>query len=984
MISSSAPSPMSVSMFAPMRRLCLALVASAVFLSAASFANAETEVPAQLTQDTVWTKEGSPYRISGFVTVRPGVNLLLEPGVVVLFANRAHLEVLQGTMSIAGTVAEPVLLTGSATSSWALDVIGPTASSTKSLLASHVRFENASQGIYLQSAEAIVDEAEFVGGQEGVYISSSTLTLSNSRLSGMSDSGISADSNSRLTMRNVHMDRLGRGSAVGIYNSAADIEQSSFTNGQTSAIEVYGDAQRGESQVSIHRSVLTGFGDEAVYNGGQSVVSAERNWWGSKAGPQGATYGQVSTTPWLMRPPGEQGDSSVIFIPGIQATRLVKGGNQLWEPNRNADVEKLYLDSAGKVLVDDVRPTEIIDSVNSAGAGPNIYKSFMEMLDSSVVQKKMHEWLPFPYDWRFSASAAASDAAIERLLGVASSSFTGKVSIVAHSNGGLVARHLLNRLAERQLDIVDKVIFVAVPQLGTPQAIASVLHGDGLQFAGGLILKQSVGRRLAQYSPGALGLLPTQEYFDATLSPIVRFSSTTDLVSMNFFQAYGDRLDSAPRLADFLAAAIDKRTPPALANIDIPAVIDRALLTSSVPQFGNQYPPAEVSVIAGWGLDTLSAVEYSGRRRCTSRVISKQVFSLCELRTSLQRDPVWTRLGDKTVVLASALGTPAPLAPATDQTYFVDLSGYNDQRFRVSRSHADILEVPQMHRLLESILYIPSESDESTSLLPEYVATSSPKSADLPKQIRLSVHSPVTLDLYDGAGNHTGLTDDSATSSPVISYEESVPGSQYSHFGEAKYLSFTEPLPLATGYLATTSRTIQIRSVGAGLVTIDVEYVDGDAVTDKVSFSDIPVTPFTNISAEVTLPLDSFAMLANAFFLQTSAATSTTASTTTATPRRLVPDESFDPVGYLSSVRQVIREICMSQRLRLELLARLNTYISLFERGELPVAQAQLKEMVIVSDPEVTLLLDTSGERGSYIAAVEAMLSRIGTLSGGR
>ena len=789
------------------------------------------------------------------------------------------------------------------------------------------------------------------------------------------------------------MERLGRQSAVGIYNSTATIEQSLFTDGRASAVEVYGDAQRGESQVSIHQSTLSDFGDQAVYNGGQSVVSAERNWWGSKAGPQDATYGQVSVVPWLLRPPGEQGDSSVVFIPGIQASRLVKDGNQLWEPNRNADVEKLYLDSAGKALVSGVHTSEIIDSVNSVGAGPNIYKSFIQSLDSFVTKGQMREWSPLPYDWRFSASAAASETAIEELMRVASTSFTGKVSLVAHSNGGMVARHLLNRLAERQLDIVDKVIFIATPQLGTPQAIASVLHGDGLQFAAGLVLKQSVGRRLAQYSPGALGLLPTQGYFDvAGLSPIIRFSSTTDLVSMNFFQAYGDHLDSASRLADFLSATIDKRTPPDMVNVDIPSVIDWSLLASSSLLFSLQYPPAEVSVIGGWGLDTLSAIEYSGRRRCAVPTFSKQIFSLCELRTTLQREPSWTRLGDKTVVLASALGTPELLSPSPDRTYFADLSGYNGQRFRVSRNHADVLEVPQVRTLVASILHTPADSGESVAALPEYIATSSPSSTTLPKQIRISVHSPVTLDLYDEAGNHTGVTDQgatvfgdlSATSSPSISYEESVPGSQYYHFGEAKYLSFSEPAPLATGHVATTSRVVQIRSVGAGLLTIDVEYVDGDTVTDKTSFSDISVTPLTNISADVTLPLQSFSTLAQAFSLQTSAATSTATSTATTTVRQLVPDQAFDPVEYLSSVRQVIREICMSQRLRLELLARLNAYVSLFERGEVPAAQAQIREMVIVSDPDSQHLLNTSEERGSYISAVEAMLSKIAGLSGNR
>ncbi|MEI6346243.1 MAG: right-handed parallel beta-helix repeat-containing protein [bacterium] len=1039
---------------------CTCLILSLIFcttLLTPTQVNADTDVPSVISENTVWNKEGSPYRVSGFVTVRSGVALSIEPGTSVVFANNAHLQIQQGTLSILGTETEPVVFTGSATSSsWALDVIGPLSntatSSAKSFFASHVRMENAFQGLYLQSADGVMSNAVFVGGQDGIYLSSSTLTLSDSKLSGMANSaisiderstlsmastsitdlarsGISAYSGSHLELHNVHMERLGRMAAVGVYHSRANIADSSFSGGPTSAasaIEVYGDSNRGESQVAVHNSAIVGFTNTAIYNGGHVSLSAERNWWGNKAGPhatlygssrdQSAVYGDVSATPWLLRPPGEHGDSSTLFIPGIQATRLLKGDNQLWEPNRNADVETLYLDSAGKDLVSGIRTGSIIDSVNSAGVGPNVYKSLTQLLDSFVVQKKMREWQPLPYDWRFGAITAASDEAIETLERMASSSFTGKVNIVAHSNGGLVARHLLNRLADRQLDIVDKVIFVATPQLGTPQAIAAVLHGDGLQFAAGLVLRQSVGRRLAQYSPGALGLLPTQEYFETIASsstPIIRFASTTDLISMNFFQSYGDHLDSATRLADFLSATFDRRSPPELGNVDIPAVVDRSLLESSVPVFGTQYPPADVSVIAGWGLDTLSGIAYSAKQSCSppaSASLKKSMFSLCNLRTTLRHDPVWSRLGDKTVMLASALGTPASFSPLSDQTYFVDLSTYNAGRFRTSRNHADILEVPQVRSLLSSLLHTPQQSDEvASSALPEYVSRTSPISlpttspgSALPRQVRLSVHSPVTVDLYDEEGNHTGLIGDIAsstsavattstmatTSSPFLAYEESVPGSQYAHFGEAKYLSFIEPAPLSTGFLATTPRLIQIRSTGAGLLTLDVEYLEGDMLLQKASFSDIPVTPFTNISAEVALPLERFETLANAFFIQSSAAT----SSATTTLRQLVPDQVFDPVDYLSSVRQVIREICMSQRLRLELLARLNHYLVLLENGELPIVDTLLKEMVIVSDSSgstdvadhASLTLATPEERGAYISAVEAMLSRISTLSGGR
>ena len=58
---------------------------------------------------------------------------------------------------------------------------------------------------------------------------------------------------------------------------------------------------------------------------------------------------------------------------------------------------------------------------------------------------------------------------------MASSSKTGKVTIVAHSNGGLVTKLIYNQLKDKgEADLVDKIIFVAVPEIGTPQSLPSL------------------------------------------------------------------------------------------------------------------------------------------------------------------------------------------------------------------------------------------------------------------------------------------------------------------------------------------------------------------------------------------------------------------------------------------------------------------------------------------------------------------------------
>src|SRR3989344_8543473 len=89
-------------------------------------------------------------------------------------------------------------------------------------------------------------------------------------------------------------------------------------------------------------------------------------------------------------PPVLVGNSNVLFIPGLEASRLYEptgggGEDQLWEPNRNADVDLLhFLDNNGQKIDPSIYTGDIIKEVNIIGT--NIYKSFSNMMDGLVVQ----------------------------------------------------------------------------------------------------------------------------------------------------------------------------------------------------------------------------------------------------------------------------------------------------------------------------------------------------------------------------------------------------------------------------------------------------------------------------------------------------------------------------------------------------------------------------------------------------------------------
>lgn len=70
---------------------------------------AQTNVSGGLFANTTWDLAGSPYILSGTVSLFPGFTLTIEPGVAVLFNPDAMLEIRQSALHAVGTAAEPIL-----------------------------------------------------------------------------------------------------------------------------------------------------------------------------------------------------------------------------------------------------------------------------------------------------------------------------------------------------------------------------------------------------------------------------------------------------------------------------------------------------------------------------------------------------------------------------------------------------------------------------------------------------------------------------------------------------------------------------------------------------------------------------------------------------------------------------------------------------------------------------------------------------------
>lgn len=600
----------------------------------------------------------------------------------------------------------------------------------------------------------------------------------------------------------------------------------------------------------------------------------------------------------------DRGNSNVAFIPGLQASRLyIQEGdifeNRIWEPGSDTDGEKLFMDSNGE-SVENVYTRDIIDE----GAGiVNIYKSFIEEMDGLVASGDIAEWRALPYDWRknvfdvvrepVALPDGASYEMISAIEELAASSAGGKVTIVAHSNGGLVAKALISELeALGKADLVDKLVLVAVPQVGTPKAVASILHGDGQERGLGVFLTQETARELGENMPGGYGLLPSGAYFGKASDPVVTFdedSSTTAVLRA----LYGDEITDSEAFHDFMIGDREGRQKPDRDDLLSPIVANSTLLSEaessqSILDAWSAPEGIEVTQIIGWGLDTLKGIEYKDKEV----IVCSDSEPRCDREIVMDHTPLLTKDGDVTVMSLSAkvnLG----------KSYFLNFND-NNHRIGIPRKHSDILEVDSVLELIDSII----KSEEGH--LPEFITETKPSVSEAGESLRLSVHSPVSIGVRDSEGNFTGITDDS----DLIEVSEEIPNSFYLPFGDGKYLG----VPVGEDY------SVEIFGEDTGVFTFNIENLSGDTVSDTESFTNIPVNSDTEAFLEIN-PDGSLEVLNLDVDGDRDADVS------------LSPGEEFSPADYIAVLKEMIENSDINKGARQSLLARLSNVEKALLRG---------------------------------------------------
>ncbi|MFA7216620.1 MAG: hypothetical protein WC095_01405 [Candidatus Paceibacterota bacterium] len=616
--------------------------------------------------------------------------------------------------------------------------------------------------------------------------------------------------------------------------------------------------------------------------------------------------------------PEPEGNSSVLFIPGIMASRLYKQGNsledQLWEPISRYDVAELYMDENGQSINPNIYTREIIKEINLPFSGQNIYKSFSNMMDSLVSDGLIKEWKSYPYDWRYSVDDILETGTqyqnetknlIDVLENLVQNSDSGKVIIIAHSNGGLLAKALLKKLQDNKnaglsnlIDKVDVLVLVAVPQIGTGKAVPTLLHGYDQKLLGGLIMNESQARILGVNMPGAYGLLPSKEYINrVTDSPIsFDFGVTTNI----FNDAYGNVIDSYAEYKNFLFGG-EGRENPSIENTGYPIRLSQSLFNKAEDlhnQIDNWIPPESMRVIevAGWGLDTVAGFNYYSKYTGC-----KNTQENCKDGYILDSRPVFTIDGDKTVVVPSA----QYMSGDNVEQYWVDLNRYNEDNISIfGKEHKNVLETSYINNLIQSVL---NREEIATN---SYIKDSTPFYNE--NRLRLSIHSPVKIGAYDNEGNFTGKVCEEGVDFCYI--EEGIVNSSYMEFGEGKYLNLPEE----------ELDKVVLEGTDVGTFTFEVEKVLPGQTSETYYFKDILVTP--QMKGEFSLSqmngpelhIDVDGDGINDF--------------------QIDPQDDFDPIFYLEIMKKTVQSLDLKENRKNNFIKRIDRVIKLINKGKIDKA----------------------------------------------
>ena len=544
------------------------------------------------------------------------------------------------------------------------------------------------------------------------------------------------------------------------------------------------------------------------------------------------------------------GASNVLFLPGIMGSRLYEESDacarsveeqQRWFSTNDCDQMRLTTDFIGRSSNSIYTIPDQSGIVDRAFVFLRLYRSFLGDLADWKDAGTIADYRAMPYDWRlrlddiiqtvyedgriqYRSTAGYQDSYLYQTLEeLVESSHSGNVTIVTHSNGGLLAKVFLYALEQNEdplLERVDNLVLVGVPQVGTPSSLVGMLHGDSIG-PWGWVVSQERSRVLLNNMPFGYHLLPQAQYFDdvniTVETPVVQFANGTATAAWR--EQFGAAISDQEQLRGFIHSG-SGRTPPADDDLSLPAVLEDHMVgyVNTIQTILRNWQTTEsmrVQQIAGTGLWTPSGLTYFNKKVCERRQL------LIPWRCAEYGDEIGYRVnhvrdGDETVVAPSAV---AMAESERVRRWWIDLDRYNE--LNPSRVHKDLFEFPEVSTFVKDIV-------QATTTQYEYIQSAKP---DLDDDIRLvfQLHSPLDMYVIDGVGSRLG------------SSTEEIAGGMYRRYGELQYISVPK----------TDGLEVVLRGQSSGSFTLEVEEWLGAELVDQTAFAAIPSGTSTVVRVDV-------------------------------------------------------------------------------------------------------------------------------------
>ena len=599
-------------------------------------------------------------------------------------------------------------------------------------------------------------------------------------------------------------------------------------------------------RIAVYYQEATGWTGTTTTKGGKQRSSSFSS--GSRYAEDGTiVFSQIESPTEPESPCTENCHSNVLFLPGIMGSRLYEESEscdilfpdaeqERWFSMNDCDQLRLRTLATGDSIYN-IYTKPSSDHVVNSTLGFNLYKSFVEDLETWQQEGFIAEAQVIPYDWRLQFADILNTTKVDdrvvhdpdssytesylyqELTQLASTSRTGNVTLVTHSNGGLLAKYLLMVLEQHNdplLEKIDALVLVGVPQVGTPSSLLGILHGDSLGPLG-IITSQQTARTLMNTAPFAHHLLPSSEYFSAVTTPVVTIADGE--VTSSWRDQFGTAITNSTDMEAFLHEN-NGRPKPEAHNLLQPEVVAGDMLTYASDVHASldawQPPPSmQVYQVVGTGILTPTTIEYFTDTKCVNRN-PLLLFACTETGPTLGYRVVHARDGDATVASPSAGIMTESLQV---ERWWLDFKAYNSDNF--SRQHRDMLEVPDLREFVADV--VSKQIDSSYT----YITPSEP-ALSLSDRIEFTLHSPLDLQVR-------------STTGVISSSTQSIVGGVYRRYGEVQFISV--PVDTADLELILTGQA-------SGSFTLEVKELQGDTST-STSFTAIPTATSTIVRAHI-------------------------------------------------------------------------------------------------------------------------------------